>query len=109
MADKRLILAHDLGTTGNKASLFDEHGILLGNAFAGYDTDYPRPNWVEQNAADWWRAVIDTTQQLLADTGTAPDTITAVGFSGQMMGCLPVDKQGKPTGASRRISHAHLR
>ena len=96
MAEKRLILAHDLGTTGNKASLFDEHGLLLGNAFVGYGTDYPRPNWVEQHAADWWQAVIDTTQQLLAETDTPPDAIAAVGFSGQMMGCLPVDKRGEP-------------
>ena len=96
MAQKSLILAHDLGTTGNKASLFDADGALLGSAFAGYDTDYPQPNWAEQNPDDWWQAVCDTTRQLLAETGADPKTIAAIGFSGQMMGCVPIDAAGRP-------------
>ena len=96
MANRRLVLAHDLGTTGNKASLFDADGALLGSAFAGYDTDYPQPNWAEQNPDDWWQAVCDTTHQLLAQTGADPTGIAAVGFSGQMMGCVPIDAEGRP-------------
>jgi len=96
MAEKRLILAHDLGTTGNKASLFDADGALLGSAFAGYDTDYPQPNWAEQNPDDWWQAVCNTTRQLLAETGADPHAIAAIGFSGQMMGCVPIDAADHP-------------
>ena len=96
MVQKSLILAHDLGTTGNKASLFDADGALLGSAFAGYDTDYPQANWAEQNPDDWWRAVCDTTRELLSETGAAPTAIAAVGFSGQMMGCVPIDAAGRP-------------
>jgi xylulokinase len=91
-----LILAHDLGTTGNKASLFDPEGRLLAGAFCGYDTDYPRPGWAEQNPADWWRAVQESTRRLLADSGRRAGEIAVVSFSGQMMGCLPVDKAGVP-------------
>ena len=94
MPNKRLILAHDLGTTGNKANLFDADGTLLGSAFAGYGTAYPQPNWAEQDPNDWWRAVCDTTKQLLAETGSAADAIAAVSFSGQMMGVVPVDSEG---------------
>lgn len=94
MKPKRLILAHDLGTTGNKANLFDADGMLLGSAFAGYETAYPQPNWAEQDPNAWWRAVCGTTQQLLAETGCAADAIAAVSFSGQMMGVVPVDSQG---------------
>lgn len=93
---RRLILAHDLGTTGNKATLFDADGTLLGSAFAGYTTAYPQPNWAEQNPDDWWQALCSTTQQLLTQTGADPQAIAAVAFSGQMMGCLPVDTQGIP-------------
>jgi sugar (pentulose or hexulose) kinase len=32
------LLAHDLGTTGDKATLFDEKGALLASAFAPYPT-----------------------------------------------------------------------
>src|SRR5439155_7273089 len=63
---------------------------------AGYSTSYPHPNWAEQNPTDWWNAVCLTTRQLLADTGTQPQAIAAVSFSGQMMGVVPVDRAGMP-------------
>jgi xylulokinase len=91
-----LILAHDLGTSGNKASLFDGEGHLLGSAFAAYATAYPQPNWAEQEPQDWWRAVCATNRELLAKCGVAPTDIAAVGFSGMMMGCLPVAADGAP-------------
>ncbi|MCB0046719.1 MAG: xylulokinase [Caldilineaceae bacterium] len=90
------ILAHDLGTTGNKAALFDEAGRQVGSAFAGYPTAYPHPNWAEQEPDDWWQAVCVTTRQLLAETGVAPSAIAAVGFSGQMMGCVALGADGAP-------------
>ena len=40
---KRFILAHDLGTTGNKATLFDDEGRLVASAFSGYETVHPQP------------------------------------------------------------------
>jgi xylulokinase len=96
MATPPFILAHDLGTTGNKASLFDAQGALVGSALAGYPVAYPQPNWAEQDPDDWWRAVCDATQQLLAQTGVAPGAIAAVAFSGQMMGCVAVGHDGRP-------------
>lgn len=92
----RLILAHDLGTTGNKASLFDESGHLLASAYVAYDTDYPQPGWAEQDPSDWWRAVCDSTRRLLAESGHATQDIGVVSFSAQMMACLPVDAHGAP-------------
>lgn len=90
------ILAHDLGTTGNKASLFDRTGRPIGSAFAGYPTSYPQPGWAEQDPGDWWRAVCRSTRQLLAETGIGAGEIAVVSFSGQMMACLPVDGGGRP-------------
>jgi xylulokinase len=91
-----LILAHDLGTTGNKASLFDPEGNLVHTVFCVYDTDYPRPGWAEQDPADWWRAVCTSTQQLLLGSGCQPGEIAVISFSGEMMGCLPLDVNGVP-------------
>ena len=92
----RLILAHDFGTTGNKATLFSVSGELLASCFAPYDTKYPHTNWAEQNPHDWWRACISSTRQLLELTRVDPQSIACVSFSGQMMGCLPVDRSGHP-------------
>jgi xylulokinase len=96
MSSKPHILAHDLGTSGNKATLFDADGRLVASAFAGYETVFPRPNWAEQDPAAWWRAVCTTTRRLLAEAGVAAADVAAVGFSGMMMGCLPVDAVGQP-------------
>jgi xylulokinase len=89
------ILAHDLGTTGNKATVYDGEGTLLASDFAAYDTYYPKSNWAEQDATAWWDAVCESTRSLLSELG-ATERIDAVSFSGQMMGCLPVDEAGDP-------------
>lgn len=93
---RELILAHDLGTTGNKASLFDASGALLASAISPYETRYPRPGWAEQDPHDWWRAVVASTRQILQGEAFSSDDVAVVSFSGQMMGCLPVDRAGAP-------------
>lgn len=96
MATPAFILAHDLGTTGNKACLFDAQGDLVDSAFAGYPTAYPQPNWAEQDPDQWWHAVCQATRQLLARQHVAPQQIAALSFSGQMMGCVAVGHDGRP-------------
>ncbi len=90
------VLAHDLGTTGNKATLYDADGQLVGSAFHGYQTDYPHTNWAEQDPEDWWTAVCRSTRRLLAETDRQSAEIACVTFSGQMMGCVPLDPQARP-------------
>lgn len=96
----KYILAHDLGTSGNKATLFSEDGRLIKSEVFPYDTHYFNDTWVEQNGDDWWNAVCKTSANLVASTGIDPKEIGAVSFSGQMMGCLCVDRGGKPLRAS---------
>ncbi|MCS7240629.1 MAG: xylulokinase [Candidatus Bipolaricaulota bacterium] len=93
---KTVILAHDLGTTGDKAVAIDLRRGLLASAFVPYETVRPFPAGAEQDAEDWWRAVCQASQAVLASGAFAPTDLAGVVFSGQMMGCLPVDKQGRP-------------
>ncbi|MTI58615.1 MAG: xylulokinase [Firmicutes bacterium] len=90
----KYILAHDLGTTGNKATLYNYKGDLIGSTFSAYDTFYPHLNWAEQNPLDWWHAVCESTKKLIADKSIDKKEIAVISFSGQMMGCLPIDKEG---------------
>lgn len=90
------ILSHDLGTTGNKATLYDREGNLIASSFYSYPTYYPQPNWVEQNPLDYWKAVKLSTKELLSKSKIKARDIAVISFSGQMMGCLPVDKEGNP-------------
>ena len=88
------ILAHDLGTTGNKAVLFDDRGRILGSVYHPYETYYPHPTFVEQRPGDWWHAVCVTVKQLLENLKVQPGRIACVTFSGQMMSAVPVDGKG---------------
>lgn len=100
MKDERYILAHDLGTTGNKATVYSSDGQLMASASYPYETHYPRLNWAEQDPRDWWRAVCISTKKLLKSTRISRQGIAGISFSGQMMGCLPVDKRGRPLRSS---------
>lgn len=94
------ILAHDLGTSGNKAVLFSSEGRMIGSCIYSYKVYYDHPLWAEQNAEEWWDAVCESTKELLKRSGVQATEIKAVSFSGQMMGCLPVDRTGKPLSRS---------
>lgn len=93
---KPYILAHDLGTTGNKASLFDATGRAIASAFVPYATAYPHPGWAEQQGDDWWMAVCDASRRLVQSMQCRTADIAVVSFSGQMMGCLPLGADTKP-------------
>ena len=92
----RFVLAHDLGTTGDKASLYDGEGRLVASRLAAYDTEYARPRWAEQDPEAWWRAVCTTTRGLSADAGIDGREVACVSFSGQMMGCVALDARARP-------------
>lgn len=94
---KNYVLAHDLGTTGNKATLYDREGHLVGSAFFSYKTEFAHTGWAEQNPDDWWQAVCASTQKLLQQTPQVrSDDIACIVFSGQMMGCVPLDRHARP-------------
>lgn len=88
------IIAYDLGTTGNKATLFRTDGKLLASSFYPYETFYPAINWVEQDPEQWWHSVKVTTTKLLLETKLEPEQVKCVSFSGQMMGVVPLDEEG---------------
>ncbi len=92
----KYIIAHDVGTGGNKAVLVDPQGHIHGSAFEPYEVTYPRPDWAEQEPEDWWRAITRSTQRLLAESGAQPGEILCVTYSTQMLGVVPVSAEGKP-------------
>jgi xylulokinase len=88
------IISFDLGTGGNKASLYDIHGNCLATAFVPYATQYPHVGWHEQRPTDWWEAVVESTRQLLQTSGVDKDSIACLGISGHSLGAVPVDRDG---------------
>jgi len=91
--DKKII-SFDLGTGGNKASLYDVEGNCLASAFVPYSTQYPQVGWHEQRPADWWNAVVDSTRKLMQSSRANKEEIACLGISGHSLGAVPVDKDG---------------
>lgn len=91
---KKYVIAHDLGTSGNKATLFETGGKMVDSAVVSYPVRFFNGNWAEQSPQDWWQAICKATRELVKDID--PGQVCAISFSGQMMGCLCVDEQGQP-------------
>lgn len=91
-----MLIAHDLGTTGNKASLHDDDGRMLESVTVTYPVHFADGGVAEQDPADWERAVIEATRSLLAAADADPREVTGVVVSGQMMGAVLLDAQHEP-------------
>ncbi|MGV9170676.1 MAG: xylulokinase, partial [Promethearchaeia archaeon] len=91
------VLAHDVGTGGNKASLVDINGDIVVSAVSNYPVLYPAEGFAEQNPdVHWWRAITETSREVMAKSNAVPMDVSAVTFSTQMMGTIPVDSHGQP-------------
>jgi len=88
------ILTFDLGTTGCKVCLWDCEGGLLASAHQGYPTHHPRPDWAEQDPADWWNAAVSAGRACLVGQDVA--AIAAIGLSSQREGVVPIGRDGAP-------------
>lgn len=91
----KYILALDLGTTGNRAFLFDHSGNIAGQAYLELKQYYPQPGWLEHDAEEIWHA----TQSVIRSTiqSIDPTEIAAIGLTVQRETCLLWDKNtGKP-------------
>lgn len=92
---ERYILAHDIGTSSDKAVLVRFDGSIRATASEPYPTYYPNPAWVEQNPDDYWNAVCKTSRRVLTDNDISPESIAAIVFSTQAQGVIPVSESGE--------------
>lgn len=91
------ILALDLGTTGNRAFVFDSNNQVVGQAYLELKQYYPQPGWLEHDAVEIWEATIEVMQSAIASAKISPSQIAAIGLTNQRETCLLWDKNtGKP-------------
>lgn len=92
---RELILAHDLGTSGDKACLFDTEGNFLAEAYHTYPTYYPAEGYFEHNPRTWWEAVKNSSREVVQNAKASAEEVKAISFSSHGMGAIPVDKGGQ--------------
>ena len=90
----KYIIAHDMGTSSDKAVLVDFEGKIVATNTAPYPTYYPSPSFVEQDPAEYWEAVCKSTRAVVELSGIKPDEVKGIVFSTQAMGIIPIDQWG---------------
>ena len=92
-----MILGLDQGTTGTTAIVFGEDGRIAGRAYSEFEQHFPRPGWVEHDAAEIWEVARRVGREALADTGIDARRLTAIGITNQRETAVAWDREsGEP-------------
>jgi glycerol kinase len=90
-----VIIALDLGTTGNRAIAFDENGKLVCQSYQEFSQKFPQPGWVEHDPIE----IYDTTKAVLQSVyHQLPfKSVVGIGIANQRETVVMWDKvTGKP-------------
>ncbi len=91
------VLTYDVGTTGNKTCLYriGKSIGLIESCVVGYPLHMTEDGGAEQHADDWWGAICESTQKILARTDIEPAAIEGIAFCCQMQGSVFVGEDGR--------------
>jgi glycerol kinase len=78
-----VILAIDQGTTGTSCLVFDRDGAVRGRGYSEFEQHFPRPGWVEHDAAEIWAVTRRVALQALADAGITAGELAGIGITNQ--------------------------
>ena len=78
-----VILAIDQGTTGTTCLVFDERGGVAGRGYREFEQHFPRPGWVEHDAAEIWDVTAAVAEEALDDAGIAGRDLAGIGITNQ--------------------------
>lgn len=86
----------DLGTTGCRTYIFDLAGTIIASDYREWESYYPQPSFVEQDANSWWEAIKKTTEGAIKKSGIDKSEIVSLSVTNQRETIVPVDKNGNP-------------
>jgi glycerol kinase len=78
-----MILAIDQGTTGTTCIVFDDQGRPRGRAYSEFEQYFPRPGWVEHDAAEIWEVTRKVAIAALADAAVQGSDLQGIGITNQ--------------------------
>jgi glycerol kinase len=77
------LLAIDQGTTGTTAMILAPNGAVSARVDVDFQQHFPAPGWVEHDADEIWRTVVETAMAAVTKAGLHPKDIAAVGITNQ--------------------------
>jgi glycerol kinase len=92
-----MILAIDQGTTGTTCIVFGEDGRERGRAYSEFEQHFPKPGWVEHDAAEIWEVTRKVAIGALSDAAVQGSDLTGIGITNQRETVVAWDpKTGEP-------------
>jgi glycerol kinase len=92
-----VILAIDQGTTGTTCMVFSEDGKIAGRAYREFEQHFPKPGWVEHDAAEIWDVTEAVAREAIEDAGIDGGELKGVGITNQRETVVAWDKDsGEP-------------
>jgi len=91
---ENLLLGIDIGTSACKVALFNISGKVVASTNAQYNVYYPQTGWAEQDAVEWWNAIVGAIKEVLSFPGVSAENICGIGIDGQSWSAIPVDREG---------------
>lgn len=90
-------MALDLGTTGNRAILFDSTGQIVAQSYKELTQYYPQPGWLEHDPREIWDDIGWAAKGALEKGNLQATDIAAIGLTVQRETCLLWDREtGRP-------------
>ncbi|MGD8190585.1 glycerol kinase GlpK [Brevibacillus ginsengisoli] len=94
---EKYILSLDQGTTSSRAILFNKSGQIVHTAQQEFPQYFPKPGWVEHNAAEIWGSILGVIATCLSEADIRPEQVAAIGITNQRETTVVWDKHtGKP-------------
>jgi xylulokinase len=94
--DEPLVVGLDSSTQSCKAIAWSRDGRAVAEGRAPLELMKPRPDYVEQEVADWWRAATTALRQLAGMVD--PKRIAGIAISNQRETVALIDAEGEPIG-----------
>ena len=79
----KYVIAFDQGTTSTRAIVFNLNGEIIGVSQKELTQHYPKSGWVEHNPIDIYQDQLETFEQVMKETGIAPEEVAAIGITNQ--------------------------
>lgn len=91
------IAAIDQGTTSSRCIIFDKDGRTVAVDQKEHEQIFPKPGWVEHDAAEIWRNVQEVVDGAFGKAGIDKDAVLAIGITNQRETTVLWDKNsGEP-------------
>ena len=93
----KYIMSLDQGTTSSRCILFDRAGNICVTAQKEFRQIFPKPGWVEHDAAEIWDTTLEVSRAAMKKLGVTAADIAAIGITNQRETTVVWDKEtGEP-------------